>query len=316
MTERTCSADDCEKVVLSRGLCVTHYHRWHRTVHSAKTTSRLCKGCGAVIERTAVIGSIAHYCGTDCRPRCDIEGCEKPRHGDVYCTEHHTRWKRTGDPLTPLKKHPNVGACSVDGCDQPMRKMTWCASHYAQQARFGEIRPWVYRWADEGGQCVVCGSPVQPGTKRRKHCSNACQVADSRAGGTRPTSAICDFCGKAFDLGRSRTGRLQRVDTKWCPDCGRESPDVQRFRRYGITREQYEAANAEGCRICWRKDRKLHVDHDHSCCSTRGGSAATCGRCVRGLICGPCNRALGLFADDPGALLRAAEYLMNPRLMP
>ena len=148
MDKRICSSDDCEGNVLARGMCVTHYHRWHRTVRPPKAESRPCDGCGNLIHRTRPTGEIQHYCSSDCRPRCAIAGCEKPRHGNVYCTEHHTRWKRTGDPLTPLKRQPNVGNCTVKGCDQPSRKTGWCASHYAQWKRYGEVKPFIYKWGE------------------------------------------------------------------------------------------------------------------------------------------------------------------------
>lgn len=198
--------------------------------------------------------------------------------------------------------------CSFPDCDGTQRARGWCDAHYQQWRLTGEVKP--KRWAKLGGPCVVCGGKVPTGQGRRKHCSGACQQVDFRTKGTRPTSATCDFCGTSFSLGRERTGRLQRSDTKWCPDCGRNSPDVQRFRRYGITSEQYESASAKGCAICGALDRKLHIDHDHACCPTHGGHGpATCGKCVRGLICGPCNRGLGLFQDDAESLRRAADYL-------
>lgn len=51
--------------------------------------------------------------------------------------------------------------------------------------------------------------------------------------------------------------------------------------------------------------RKIHVDHDHSCCKTE----RTCGQCVRGLACKPCTQALGWFKDDPERMRRAADAL-------
>lgn len=70
-------------------------------------------------------------------------------------------------------------------------------------------------------------------------------------------------------------------------------------RTYGISREQYEqmVADQKGkCAICRKFDNKLHVDH----CHTTGQ--------IRGLLCGSCNRGLGLFRDDPAIMRRAITY--------
>lgn len=83
---------------------------------------------------------------------------------------------------------------------------------------------------------------------------------------------------------------------------------------YNITAEQYEAiyiAQGSRCAICQRATgatRKLAVDHDHSCCA----GPTSCGKCVRSLLCKPCNRMLGHMRDDPEMAERAAEYLRNP----
>lgn len=46
------------------------------------------------------------------------------------------------------------------------------------------------------------------------------------------------------------------------------------------------------CAICEAEfEETPHVDHDHSCCP----GDRTCGKCVRGLLCGTCNRHLGSY---------------------
>jgi hypothetical protein len=82
---------------------------------------------------------------------------------------------------------------------------------------------------------------------------------------------------------------------------------------YGLTPADYDAifAYQDGaCAICRRatgKTRRLSVDHDHACCN----GPRSCSRCVRGLLCRPCNRMLGHLRDEPRAFIRAAEYLDN-----
>ena len=88
---------------------------------------------------------------------------------------------------------------------------------------------------------------------------------------------------------------------------------METLRRYGLTMDQFDdMVQAQGgkCAIC-ATDKPggsgmWHVDHDHSCCSTRKTS---CGKCLRGLLCSRCNIGLGNFGDDISVLVRAAEYL-------
>lgn len=68
---------------------------------------------------------------------------------------------------------------------------------------------------------------------------------------------------------------------------------------YGITQEEFEARSAaQGglCAIC-KKLKRLVVDHDHAT-----------GR-IRGLLCTPCNAALGIFGDGKELLKVALQYL-------
>lgn len=78
------------------------------------------------------------------------------------------------------------------------------------------------------------------------------------------------------------------------------TPEQHRRYAYGLTEAGYEALlefQARRCPICLSEQRPLVVDHDH-----QTGA-------VRGLLCGPCNRAIGLLRDSPVVCRLAAEYL-------
>lgn len=87
---------------------------------------------------------------------------------------------------------------------------------------------------------------------------------------------------------------------------------------YNLTKEMYEALyEAQGgrCALCQRatgKTRRLSVDHNHKCCPGR----KSCGRCVRGLLCRPCNTLLGRARDAIEFFARCIEYLTNPPAQP
>jgi hypothetical protein len=73
---------------------------------------------------------------------------------------------------------------------------------------------------------------------------------------------------------------------------------------YGLSAEFAEkvmtAIDSGVCSVCGRSS-KLHIDHDH-----KSGK-------FRGLLCGNCNRALGLMFDDPVSIGRLAAYVENTR---
>jgi hypothetical protein len=78
----------------------------------------------------------------------------------------------------------------------------------------------------------------------------------------------------------------------------------QRFRKFGVTRDQYDALlEKQGgcCAICRTPaaelSRALAVDHDHATGT------------IRGLLCLACNTALGKFREREENLLAAIEYL-------
>jgi len=78
--------------------------------------------------------------------------------------------------------------------------------------------------------------------------------------------------------------------------------NTKMVRLYGITIEQYDKMNEKQCGKCLicggtEPVKRLFVDHDHDTGA------------VRGLLCGKCNTALGLFGDNAKLLKSATEYL-------
>ena len=81
---------------------------------------------------------------------------------------------------------------------------------------------------------------------------------------------------------------------------------------YNITQEQFNElleSQDNRCAICGihkdELDRRMSVDHDHSCCP----GMETCGKCIRGLLCSVCNMSMGGFKDDVVLMNKAIEYL-------
>lgn len=100
--------------------------------------------------------------------------------------------------------------------------------------------------------------------------------------GRRVEHSQCKDCQRAYQITRSPIRRMRKLD-----------------RRYGLSLDGYQAMcdnQNDSCAIC-QQPALLHVDHNH-----------LTGQ-VRSLLCGSCNRGLGMFRDDPSIVLRAANYL-------
>lgn len=161
-----------------------------------------------------------------------------------------------------------------------------------------------HRWRKRGGEtrqtrrCLHCGGEFEfirkIGMRGRGpgYCSEECRQARARSGGAAATRAFRQR------LTAEERARLRRKAT---------------LARYGLTPERYDemvAAQGGTCAICGRAESAHHslllkIDHDRTCCP----SHASCGECVRGLLCSNCNRGLGLFGDDAARLEAAAGYL-------
>ena len=108
-----------------------------------------------------------------------------------------------------------------------------------------------------------------------------------------------------YERNRERIREYKREYAK-NPAVRRAHHEYQVRRKYGLEPHEYAAIKkAQGgkCAICQRatgRTKRLAVDHCHKT------------RAVRGLLCSPCNHALGHLRDDPAAFQRAIDYLANP----
>lgn len=160
--------------------------------------------------------------------------------------------------------------CAIKGCDKKPQKATGlCAAHYRRSRIGTELNKPIRQYETGERLCKVEG------------------------------------CGH---------GRAAKSATYCGPHLREHTLDYHRLWRYGLTPEAYAALLAvqDGlCAICRTNDPKgarislWNVDHDHSCCP----GTKSCGECIRGLLCGPCNRAIGQFGDDPAVVEAAAAYL-------
>jgi len=125
---------------------------------------------------------------------------------------------------------------------------------------------------------------------------------------------VCKDCGKGkkiYALGQCEycyKKALAKRNPKFAAKTKAMRKRIDRranIRRYGISPEEFDlmVQIQDGlCAICRRPERverltRLSVDHDH-----KTGK-------VRGLLCQPCNRALGHFQDSILVLENAIQYL-------
>lgn len=121
--------------------------------------------------------------------------------------------------------------------------------------------------------------------------------------------ASCRECCKAYDKAR-HTARHESMTAEERKDFYK----AQTLRsKYKMSVQQYDellASQGGGCAVCGGQNengKALYVDHDHACCP----GANTCGKCVRGLLCDPCNFAEGLLKSDADRIASLLAYVLT-----
>lgn len=116
-TKTTCSLDGCDRPVLARGWCGTHYERW--------------RASGTVGD--AEIRRVQPKSGT-----CSAEGCDLPVKCAGYCGGHYWRVRTKGEPGGPIRAARPV-ECTVDGCTRKPCGQGLCRMHYERKRKGREI---------------------------------------------------------------------------------------------------------------------------------------------------------------------------------
>jgi hypothetical protein len=205
------------------------------------------------------------------RPACTVSGCPNRSRtkNPSLCSAHYERRRRLGDVLAEVPVKRQRVSCSVDGCGRKHYAHGLCGPHNDRRRRTGSA------------------SPETPFRIRRKNLSDD-------KGRRFCFSCECWLDVKSFYERQSACARCRQ------------------FAHYRLTAVQWDALfEAQGgrCASCASVNpgaQGWHTDHDRNCCPT---SRKTCGACLRGILCGNCNTAIGLLSDDPERLRRAAAYL-------
>lgn len=141
------------------------------------------------------------------------------------------------------------------------------------------------------------------------------------------TKKQCSRCKLYYPItnfrlkGTLKSGIIRRHSH--CRICARvdhpiRTPEEDRIRtvgKYGLTVLQWNemfAAQGGACALCRsttanNKSGTFETDHDHSCCP----GPRSCGKCVRGLLCHPCNIRLGWIDKNWNLLQRYRDLTQN-----
>jgi hypothetical protein len=135
-----------------------------------------------------------------------------------------------------------------------------------------------------GCRCADC---------RAAHTARAREYAQTHRDQERARKAAWYQANRDYSIAKSRAWRIDN------PEAYATIQENMQLRRHNLTKAQFNAllkAQGNQCAACGitLEDyqaqgrygvQRFDIDHDHACCP----GAFSCGRCIRGLICRPCN---------------------------
>lgn len=302
------------------GVCRTHNEQLKR------------RGFMGPIE--ARLPALLEECSGPGRDGSELCGRPAEARDTLLCSAHDRQHKKHG-ALKPIRKvNTREVPCSGPGadgalCGRPSKNKTLslCGGHYAQHNRQQDLSPLkTGRKRGEATSCGFGGCRYKDAPSGEGYCYHHWRQLQNG-------HALTPLTGKTNRgksvLDRDEDGnKLCNTCKEWKPPaefskasaardglnylCRRCQASNRMKAKYGIDLDHYEAllsAQNGCCAICPRplaKDQnRLAVDHDHTCCP----GEASCGKCIRGLLCPNCNRALGLLQEDVEIIFRAGDYV-------
>ena len=184
-------------------------------------------------------------------------------------------------------KKSETEICSVKNCNRPYYGKNLCNTHY-QRIKNNIPLDAPIRYNRKNGSCLERNEYGQ------KLCINCYEYLNEECFGKNP---------------KTKDGKQ--------PYCRKCISIRGRYRNYRITEKQFKNLMQQQdnkCAICLSDqpngNNGWHIDHNHSCCP----GFKTCGKCIRGVLCSYCNKALGQFQDSAENLKRAIIYLQKYNL--
>lgn len=192
--------------------------------------------------------------------------------------------------------------CRYKDCNKTkIRARGLCVQHWNYEQYGSCSNGCALPAANSKGWCTNCNKRGGPPSKRL--LGAAINNSNQR---------LCSRCKKIFPLEEfNKSNHKNR-----CIECQFwVKRDGYLKRTYGIDTTTYEKMlekNNGGCYICGKTQKEngkyLAVDHDHLCCNNY---KVSCGKCIRGILCDTCNRAVGLLKDNAENAMAVAKYIKN-----
>ncbi len=186
--------------------------------------------------------------------------------------------------------------CSIDGCERNHKAHGLCGTH-------------LYR-RDKG---LPMDGPVRQYEHERICKIDGCEKSRVDGGDGQHCQMHRRRVIRRGDPGSAERQRAPFGEADW------DKPNVRRRKKlldgYGLTADEYNRllAKQKGrCAVCGGSSNSSRASSDLSFCVDHDHITGQ----VRGLLCGSCNRAIGMLKDDPAIIEAAAQYVRSHRQVP